>query len=145
MTEEQLSLMRSLLEDFDKLANIAIDMNWMKTDTKHIMLRIPIRLNGLSLVTDPFLSISSFEFEKCFVHEHFAEAVTQVLMAAVTLDEGCDADEEWQDNEQRCDKLKTYWGIPVWHYLEYEKVEMTEDSIEEMTKYIAAIWNTRRI
>lgn len=32
MTEEQLALIRSILEDYDKLANIASDMRWVKTE-----------------------------------------------------------------------------------------------------------------
>lgn len=41
MTEEQLACIRRFLEDFDRLAEIAADMHWAKTDTKHLSLRIP--------------------------------------------------------------------------------------------------------
>ena len=133
MTEEQLACIRRFLEDFDRLAEIAADMHWAKTDTKHLSLRIPRGFHG---VTDPFWCIAVFRFEQGFVRAHFAEAAAQVLIAAETLYEGWDADGEWQDDEQRRDKFKTWWGVPVWDALEYEKVTLTEDRMDDMIRYI---------
>lgn len=132
MTDEQLAIIRSFLEDFEKLADIASEMSWAKTDTKHIELRIPYS----SFITDPSIDITTIRFEKGFVSEHFAESVSQVMIAATTLNEGCDADKEWQDDELRRDMLKNYWGIAVWDSLEYKEISLTEESIDEMTRYI---------
>ena len=132
MTEEQLSFFQSLLQDFEKLADIASEMKWAKTDTNHIKLRIPYS-GG---ITDPSINITTIGFEKGFVREHFAEAVSQVMIAAVTLIEGLDADKEWQNDELRRDMLKNYWGISVWDYLEYKDISLTEESMDEMINYL---------
>lgn len=58
------------------------------------------------------------------------------MFAAVTLNEGWDADKEWQDDDLRRDMLKNYWGIPVWDSLEYNEIELTEESIEDMLRYV---------
>lgn len=128
MTEEQLAVFRSLLEDYDKLADIASNMHWAKTKTKHMDFSIPHSLNES-------FCISVIGFEKGYVREHFTEAAAQVMMAATTLYETFDADKEWQDDEERRDKLTTYWGAPVWEYLEYKKLELEEWSFDEMTRY----------
>ena len=99
-------------------------MFWAKTETKCIGTG-RLHLNaGASFV--------SVRFEKEYVQEHFPEAVTQAMMAAVTLSNECDADEEWQDDAQRRDKLTTYWGMPVWEYLQYKKVGLTEAGFDDM-------------
>ncbi|MBR5372808.1 MAG: hypothetical protein IK130_11415 [Oscillospiraceae bacterium] len=129
MTDEQLASFRSLLEDFGTLAAIASEMKWAKTETKHFEFRIPNSLNA-------FFCISAIGFEKGFVRDHFEEAAVQVMIAAPTLYEEFDADKEWQDDEQRRDKLNNHLGVPVREYLEYKELELTEDSIDNMTGYI---------
>lgn len=128
MTEEQLAIIRRILEDYEKLAKIASDMRWAKTETK-CMDTDRMSLNAIA-------SFISLRFEKGYVQEHFPEAVTQAMMAAVTLYNELDADEEWQDDALRHDKLTTFWGMPVWEYLEYRKVELAENSFDDMIKYI---------
>lgn len=128
MTEEQLAIIRSILEDYKKLANIASDMCWAKTETKWVETD-RMDLNAIA-------SFISLRFEKGYVPEHFPEAVTQAMIASVTLSNECDADKEWQDDEQRRDKLNNYWGVPVWDFLEYKKVELIEVTFDYMKNYI---------
>ena len=58
------------------------------------------------------------------------------MIAAVTLYNELDAYGEWQDDALRRDKLTTYWGMPVWEYLEYKDIELTECSFDGMKEYI---------
>lgn len=105
MTQEQLDIIRNLIEDYDMFTDIFSDMGWAKTRTKYI--KTP------GLVLNASASFISFRFEKGFVCEHFTEAVTQVMVAAVCLCEGWDADKEWGEDHldpaERRDMLTTYW------------------------------------
>lgn len=72
MTQEQLDIIRDLIEDYDMFTDIFSDMGWAKTRTKYI--KTP------RLVLNASASFISFRFVKGFVCEHFTEAVTQVMV-----------------------------------------------------------------
>ena len=103
-------------------------MCWAKTETKCVETD---RMN-----VNAIASFISLRFEKGYVLEHFSEAVTQAMIASVALSNECDADEEWQDDEQRRDKLKNYYGVPIWDFLEYKKIELIEVGFDYMINYI---------
>lgn len=81
-------------------------------------------------------SFISLRFEKGYLQAHFREAVTQAMITAVTIYNGWDADEEWQDDGQRRDKLTACRGVPVRDFLVYQKAELAEERFDDMQQYI---------
>lgn len=142
MTEEQLSIARSILEDYKRFSDVAAHMGWAETDHKCIEVIADKNRN----LRCAFFYIG---FEKGYVSQYFEAAFVQMMLTMLSLYEEWDPDKTWGEKytspEDRTECFVNGEDSIYGDYLKFKEVcldEMTmEELYESLTKYAICVYD----
>lgn len=129
MTGGQLAIARRILENYEVFSDIAAHMGWAEMKTKYHEVMIDYDSN----LQYAFIHV---EFDWDYVRESFAAAFAQMMLTQLSLYEEWDPDKEWgKEHTGPEDRMSCFINgrkMLYGHYLDFEKVWLTERSMDEL-------------